>query len=51
MGENHDLSRMLEEIVEDEKVCTPKKKKLSQSDIQKMVEEKKKARERKSPNA
>jgi twitching motility protein PilT len=42
MAEAYDLTRMLEEIVQDEKVSTATKKKISQSDIQKMLLERQK---------
>ncbi|HBZ56394.1 MAG TPA: hypothetical protein DEO88_13390 [Syntrophobacteraceae bacterium] len=43
MPDTYDLTKVLEEIIEDEKVTTSKRKKVSQADIKKMLAEKQKA--------
>ncbi len=43
MPDTYDLTKVLEEIIEDEKVTTSKRKKISQADIKKMISERKKA--------
>lgn len=49
MSEAFDLRRMLEEIVEDEKISTSKRKKISQADIRRMLKERNRASAMKQP--
>lgn len=43
MPETYDLTRMLEQIIEDEKISVPKNQKVSQEDIKKMLQERRRA--------